>query len=84
LQAMVESGEIYHPLRWTPADAYQFLLAVPQFEAAKKITVEKKTAQVKKSASTRKSTGGKIEVAVVTAKVKSVLPKPKPVSEKKK
>ncbi|MDD5058090.1 MAG: DEAD/DEAH box helicase [Sideroxydans sp.] len=34
LQAMVESGEIYHPLRWTPADAYQFLLAVPQFEAA--------------------------------------------------
>ena len=34
LQAMVESGEIYHPLRWTPADAYQFLLAVPQLEAA--------------------------------------------------
>ena len=34
LQAMVESGEIYHPLRWTAADAYQFLLAVPQFEAA--------------------------------------------------
>ena len=34
LRAMVESGEIYHPLRWSPADAYQFLLAVPQFEAA--------------------------------------------------
>ena len=34
LRAMVESGEIYHPLRWTPADAYQFLLAVPQLEAA--------------------------------------------------
>ena len=34
LQAMVDSGEIYHPLRWTPAEAYQFLLAVPQFEAA--------------------------------------------------
>lgn len=34
LQAMVESGEIYHPLRWTPADAYQFLLSVPQLEAA--------------------------------------------------
>jgi superfamily II DNA or RNA helicase len=34
VQAMVESGEIYHPLRWTPADAYQFLLAVPQLEAA--------------------------------------------------
>ncbi len=34
LQAMVESDEIYHPLRWTPAEAYQFLLAVPQLEAA--------------------------------------------------
>ena len=34
VQARVESGEIYHPLRWTPADAYQFLLAVPQLEAA--------------------------------------------------
>ncbi len=34
VQAMVESGEIYHPLRWTPNDAYQFLLAVPQLEAA--------------------------------------------------
>ncbi|MCR4302874.1 MAG: DEAD/DEAH box helicase [Gallionella sp.] len=34
LQAMVESGEIYHPLRWTPADAYQFLLSAPQLEAA--------------------------------------------------
>lgn len=34
LQAMVESGEIYHPLRWSPADAYQFLLSVPQLEAA--------------------------------------------------
>jgi superfamily II DNA or RNA helicase len=34
VQSMVESGEIYHPLRWTPADAYQFLLAVPQLEAA--------------------------------------------------
>ena len=32
--SMVESGEIYHPLRWTPADAYQLLLAVPQLEAA--------------------------------------------------
>ena len=51
---------------------------------AKKVTVEKKPAQVKKSASTRKSTGRKVEVAVVTPKVKSVLPKPKPVSVKKK
>lgn len=50
----------------------------------KKITTEKKPVQVKKSASTRKSTGRKVEVAVVTPKVKSVLPKPKPVSVKKK
>lgn len=50
----------------------------------KKITAETKPAQVKKSASTRKSTGGKIEVVAVTPKVKSVLPKPKPVSVKKK
>src|SRR3989338_499929 len=34
LQAMVESGEIYHPLRWSHADAYQLLLSVPQLEAA--------------------------------------------------
>lgn len=25
LRAMVDSGEIHHPLRWLPADAYQFL-----------------------------------------------------------
>jgi len=34
LHDMVEAGEIYHPLRWTPQDAYQFLRAVPQLEAA--------------------------------------------------
>ena len=34
LRAMVESGEIYHPLRWLPADAYQFLDDVPKLEAA--------------------------------------------------
>jgi superfamily II DNA or RNA helicase len=34
LQAMVEAGEIYHPLRWLPADAYQFLMDVPKLEAA--------------------------------------------------
>jgi superfamily II DNA or RNA helicase len=34
LRAMVESGEIYHPLRWLPADAYQFLGDVPKLEAA--------------------------------------------------
>jgi len=34
LRAMVNSGEIYHPLRWLPADAYQFLTDVPKLEAA--------------------------------------------------
>ena len=34
LRTMVESGEIYHPLRWLPADAYQFLSDVPKLEAA--------------------------------------------------
>ncbi len=34
LREMVDSGEIYHPLRWLPADAYQFLGDVPKLEAA--------------------------------------------------
>ncbi len=34
LREMVEAGEIYHPLRWTPAHAYQFLTDVPKMEAA--------------------------------------------------
>jgi non-specific serine/threonine protein kinase len=34
LHAMVGAGEIYHPLRWRPADAYQFLIDVPKLEAA--------------------------------------------------
>ena len=34
LKAMVESGEIYHPLRWTPADAFQLLTDTPRLEAA--------------------------------------------------
>ena len=34
LREMVDAGEIYHPLRWTPADAYQFLSDVPKLEAA--------------------------------------------------
>jgi non-specific serine/threonine protein kinase len=34
LREMVDAGEIYHPLRWTPADAYQFLTDVPKLEAA--------------------------------------------------
>jgi non-specific serine/threonine protein kinase len=34
LRTMVEAGEIYHPLRWTPAEALQFLTDVPVLEAA--------------------------------------------------
>lgn len=34
LKAMVEAGEIYHPLRWTPAEAFQLLTDVPRLEAA--------------------------------------------------
>ena len=34
LRAMVDAGDIYHPLRWQPADAYQFLTDVPKLEAA--------------------------------------------------
>ena len=34
LRAMVEAGEIYHPLRWSPAEALQFLSDGPQLEAA--------------------------------------------------
>ena len=34
LRALVDSRDIYHPLRWLPADAYQFLTDVPKLEAA--------------------------------------------------
>ncbi len=34
LRAMVDAGDVYHPLRWQPADAYQFLTDVPKLEAA--------------------------------------------------
>jgi non-specific serine/threonine protein kinase len=34
LRAMVEGGEIYHPLRWTPAEAFQFLTDAPKLETA--------------------------------------------------
>jgi non-specific serine/threonine protein kinase len=34
LRAMVDSGDIYHPLRWLPGDAYRFLIDVPKLEAA--------------------------------------------------
>ncbi len=34
LRAMVESGDVYHPLRWTPAEAFQLLTDTPRLEAA--------------------------------------------------
>ena len=34
LAQMIESGAIYEPLAWTPADAHRFLHAVPSFESA--------------------------------------------------
>ncbi len=34
LRDMVEAGDIYHPLRWMPADAWQFLSDIPELEAA--------------------------------------------------
>jgi non-specific serine/threonine protein kinase len=34
LKTMVESGELYHPLRWTPGEAFQLLTDTPRLEAA--------------------------------------------------
>jgi non-specific serine/threonine protein kinase len=34
LRQMVEAGEIYHPLRWTPDDALRFLRDMPKLEAS--------------------------------------------------
>jgi non-specific serine/threonine protein kinase len=34
LKEMVEAGEIFHPLRWTPREALRFLKSVPELEAA--------------------------------------------------
>ena len=34
LRAMVDTGEIFHPLRWTPAEALRFLSDVPALESA--------------------------------------------------
>ena len=34
LREMVEADELYHPLRWSPAHAFQFLTDVPKLEAA--------------------------------------------------
>ncbi|MEO5378908.1 MAG: DEAD/DEAH box helicase [Magnetococcus sp. DMHC-6] len=34
LKAMVDAGEIFHPLRWSPGEASQFLSSVPELETA--------------------------------------------------
>ncbi|MBF0448848.1 MAG: DEAD/DEAH box helicase [Magnetococcales bacterium] len=34
LKAMVDAGEIFHPLRWSPSEASQFLTSVPDLETA--------------------------------------------------
>ena len=34
IQTLVDSGEIYHPLAWSPRDAYEFLKAIPTFESS--------------------------------------------------
>ena len=34
LKAMVDTGEIFHPLRWSPAEAARFLNSVPDLESA--------------------------------------------------
>ena len=34
LKALVDAGEIFHPLRWTPSEAIQLLRDVPQLESA--------------------------------------------------
>jgi len=34
LKTMVEEGEIFHPLRWTPTEALQLLSDIPHLEAA--------------------------------------------------
>ncbi len=34
LKAMVESSEVFHPLRWEPGQAFRFLQDVPQLESA--------------------------------------------------
>ena len=34
IKELVASGDIYHPLAWTPQEAYHFLQEVPQYESA--------------------------------------------------
>ena len=34
MASLVETGDVFHPLAWTPPEAYQFLLNIPAFEDA--------------------------------------------------
>jgi non-specific serine/threonine protein kinase len=34
IRGLVDSGEIYHPLAWSPREAYDFLKAIPLFESS--------------------------------------------------
>lgn len=34
IRRLVDSGQIYHPLAWTPGEAYEFLRAIPLFESS--------------------------------------------------
>ncbi|MBN9120469.1 MAG: DEAD/DEAH box helicase [Planctomycetes bacterium] len=34
VRRLVDSGEIYHPLAWSPREAYEFLRAIPHFESS--------------------------------------------------
>ncbi len=34
IRQLVDSGQIYHPLAWTPGQAYEFIKAIPLFESS--------------------------------------------------
>src|SRR5271166_6959009 len=34
IQRLVDSAQIYHPLAWTPREAYEFIKAIPLFESS--------------------------------------------------
>src|SRR5947208_11064558 len=34
IRRLVDTGEIYHPLAWSPSEAYDFLNAIPLFESS--------------------------------------------------
>ncbi len=61
LKAMVDKDEIYHPLRWLPADAFKFLSDTPKLEAAGVVVRAPQSWQAKRPArpSVRANVGGK-------------------------